>query len=312
MIRRSVPVLGAVVLVASGVGVALAGPSGASAQERPRMVKAHVQVVTYNTAAQLSTGRAVQDVVRLAETGADVLALQEMSSPDRRRRVVDRLVRCRDCKFGAYIPQGAVPAGTPVLYRLHRFHFQGAGTEQVTEAMHVGSAGAGPATLRARFVNWVHLRERRTGRSVYVLNNHAVPTVQGDGGGPNKRMRKRLTMYRLHMRGLQDLVTRFKQRGGKVFVTGDLNVNFRTDRRFAARMFPYRRLGDVGLQASFATLGEPRRGTHVLRSGRDTRLIDYVYYLPRPSVRPLDQHVLRGYSSDHRPLLVELRFTRPR
>jgi endonuclease/exonuclease/phosphatase (EEP) superfamily protein YafD len=163
--------------------------------------------------------------------------------------------------------------------------------------------------LRARYVNWVHLRERRTGRSLFVLNTHAVPTVQAGSGGPNDRLPQRLSIYRKHMRGLQQMVTRFKKKGGKVFVTGDLNVNYRTDCRVAAHLFPYHRLGDVGMRASYRALGMPERGTHVLPSGGDRRLIDYVYYLPRRSVHPEEQHILHGYSSDHRPLLVGFALT---
>ena len=303
--------LAVAVLVAAG-GLAAPGPAS-SAKPRPhRVVTAHVQIASYNTAAQVRTGRAVGDVVRLAETGADVLGLQEMASPDRRARVARRLVTCRDCRFHAFVPRGAVAGSMPILFRAHRFHLLGSGSRQITDATRVGSRGSGPDVLRARYVNWVHLRERRTDRSLYVLNTHAVPTVQVGNGGPNTRLPQRLAIYRKHMRGLQEMVTHFKKKGGKVFVTGDLNVNYRTDSRVAAHLFPYHRLGEVGMRASYGALGMPERGTHVLPSGGDKRLIDYVYYLPRTSVRPEDQHVLHGYSSDHRPLLVGFALTAPR
>ena len=296
----------AVLVTAAG----LTAPAPTSAQQRPhRTVTAHIQVASYNTASTLRTRRAVGDVVRLAETGADVLGLQEMASPDRRSRVARRLVTCGDCRFHAFVPRGAVPGSMPIYYRAHRFHLLGSGSRQVTEAARVGSRGAGPDVLRARYVNWVHLRERRTGRSLFVLNTHAVPTVQVGSGGPNTRLPQRLALYRKHMRGLQDMVARFEKKGGKVFLTGDLNVNYRTDCRVAARLFPYHRLGEVGMHASYRALGMPERGTHVLPSGSDKRLIDYVYYLPRRSVRPEEQHVLHGYSSDHRPLLVGFALT---
>ena len=302
-------------LVTGAAVTAVVPATGASPLARHRhhhhhqhhAVTAHVQFATYNTRAQVPTRKAVHDVVRLSKTGADVITLQEMSNPQRRKEVLAKLVTCGGCAFRAYMPRSAVPGGTPILYREKRFELLKAGTKLVAEAEHVGSRGAGPATLRARYVNWVHLRERRTDRSVYVLNNHAVPSVQAHGG-PNKKMRKRLDMYRHHMRGLQELVVRFKHHGGKVFVAGDLNVNYRGDRLTRAHVFPYYRLGKVGLRASYRTLGEPKRGTHVLSSGNANRLIDYVYYLPRPAVEPVAQHVLGGYASDHRPLFVEFAF----
>ncbi len=302
---------GLALLTAAGTAL-LVGPGSAAETRRPP-VRAHVQIATYNTEAQVRTRVAVRDIVRLTETGADVVGLQEMGSPDRRSRVLQALVTCQDCKFRAYIPSGgAVPRSTPILYRAHRFTLEGSGSRQLTDATRVGAQGAGPDVLRARFVNWVHLRERRTGRSLYVLNTHAVPTVQVGSGGPNKKLPKRLAIYREHMRGLQEMVTHFKDKGGKVFVVGDLNVNYRTDCRVAAGLFPYHRLGEVGLRASFGALGMPERGTHVLPSGGDRRLIDYVYFLPRDSVHPEEQHILRGYSSDHRPVLVGFMLTRPR
>jgi endonuclease/exonuclease/phosphatase (EEP) superfamily protein YafD len=252
----------------------------------------------------------VRDIRELAKR-VHVLALQEMANPTRRKRVRASLVSCDRCRFDAYMPRSAVPGSTPILYRSKRFRLLKAGTRQVTKATRVGPRGAGPARIRAKYVNFVRLRDVKTGRAVVVLNNHAVPSVQARGGAPNTRLRKRLTLYRQHMRALQRMVDRFEVRG-KVFVTGDLNVNYRSDRRLAPRLFPYHRLGRLGMRASYQTLGEPGTGTHVLRSGNDRRLIDYVYYRHQRSVRPVRQAILRGYASDHRPLVVTFRLTRRR
>jgi hypothetical protein len=46
----------------------------------------------------------------------------------------------------------------------------------------------------------------------------------------------------------------------------------------------------------------PDLGTHVLESGNDTRLIDYVSSLDHAAVVPQAQSILTGYSSDHRPV----------
>jgi endonuclease/exonuclease/phosphatase family metal-dependent hydrolase len=275
-----------------------------------RRKAAMVKIATYNTASKLRTRRAVRDVRALADR-VHILALQEMASPERRSRVRAALVSCKRCEFDAYMPRPAVPGSTPILFRSKRFDLLGAGTRQVTKATRVGARGAGPPTMRAKYVNYVRLRDKVTRRVVVVLNNHAVPSVQARGGAPNTKLHKRLKLYRQHMRGLQRMVTRLRA-GGKVFVTGDLNVNYRADRRLTPRLFPYHRLGSLGMRASYHALGEPRAGTHVLRSGNDRRLIDYVYYLPQRSVRPIRQRILRGYASDHRPLLVKFRITRRR
>ena len=294
------------------LGVALAASlatqtaSAEAAVRKQRQVVSEVRVATYNAAAATDHDRAAADVVKLAGE-ADVVTLQEMSSAYRRSLVRAALIDCASCVFAGYMPREAVRGGTPILYRKDKFEFVTAGTTQVSEATYVGPEGAGPSTLRAKYVNWVHLRENKTQRDVFVLNNHAVPSVQGANGGPNTAMPERVALHRQHMEGLTELVTRFSMTRGLVFVTGDLNVNFRTDRKTAYRWFPYMVMRGVGLRASFDVLGEPALGTH----GRKGRLIDYVHASAVSWVTPLAQAILGGYASDHRPLVATYRIARP-
>jgi endonuclease/exonuclease/phosphatase (EEP) superfamily protein YafD len=103
------------------------------------------------------------------------------------------------------------------------------------------------------------------------------------------------------------VVARLRSTGAAVLVVGDLNVNYRSDRVARPRLFPFARLGEVGMRASFEATGLPRRGTHVLRrSGNSVRLIDYVYVMRRRGSAPLDNRIMGGFRSDHRPLVVTL------
>jgi endonuclease/exonuclease/phosphatase (EEP) superfamily protein YafD len=302
--RRAVAgYLGVALLVTMGGHAASAAVGPAPFAAKAKNVS-QVRVATYNTSSQVSLGQAVADVARLADE-ADIVTLQEMSSLKRRNAVRASLVDCSMCPFEAHIPQEAVQGGTPILYRWDKFRVEASGTTKVSDATYVGPKGAGPSTLRAKYVNWVQLRDRVTGRDVYVLNNHAVPSVQAKGGAPNRKMKARLKLYRQHMAGLRTLISEFRSGGGVVFVTGDLNVNFRTDRKVQAKMFPYSQMKALGLRASFDSLGQPSGGTHVLRSGFATRLIDYVYAsTSAPGVTPVNQRILYGYSSDHRPVVA--------
>lgn len=266
---------------------------------------AALRVVSFNTAASLRTKAAVADVTAIAETGADVIALQEMASVERRTAVRTALVGCETCVYEMYEPLGAGPASTPILYRIDRFTLVDAGSVQVVKATYVGPRGAGPSTLQPRYVNWLKLKDSITGRQVFVLNNHAVASVQAKDGGANSN-KKRLMMYRKHMVGLASLVTQLRRTGGTMFVTGDFNVNFRKDRIVATPIFPYVEMGQVGVHASYERLGEPATGTHVLPSGYDLRLIDYVSILNHKAVLPVSQEIIRGLKSDHRPILVEV------
>jgi endonuclease/exonuclease/phosphatase (EEP) superfamily protein YafD len=285
----------AVATLAVSGQVAAADPSTAATAAAPAAQT--VRISTYNVKHDLSAATAVSDITRLAAS-SDIVTLQEMSSGVRRRGVRAALLDCSVCPFEGYFPTPAVPGSTPILYRWDRFRLEGTGTVQVSRDTFVGAAGAGPKTLRAKYINWVRLRERATGRSIYVLNNHAVPTVQGRDGGPNRTLPARLSLYDQHMTGLTTLVNRLKADGSLVFVTGDFNVNFARDRVVRSPLFPYTRLGAVGMSASYAALGEPARGTH------SDRLIDYVWYLRQDAVKPVAQRVPRRYSSDHRPLIV--------
>jgi endonuclease/exonuclease/phosphatase (EEP) superfamily protein YafD len=304
-----VALLGAAVLTLS-----LAAPTAAPAARSGNTTEPTTSVfsiVTYNAEAKVRPARTMDDLATILETDPDIVALQEMSSGEKRKLVRETYLDCAECVWDGYMPGPAVPGGTPLLYRSDRFLLLDSGTVQVTEPTYVGKRGAGPATIRAKYVNWVRLRDLRSGRVVHVLNNHTVPSVQGHGGGPNYRSPKRLEIYRKHMAGVQSLVQDIHERypWGLVFVTGDLNVNYRRDRVVAPSIFPYRMLGEVGLHASYEALGEPRIGTHMLPSGNGTRLIDYVYYLPRRPLVPSSQRILTGLNSDHRPLLVAFEVT---
>ena len=294
-------------LAVSGLSAAgsAGGEDGAADPTTTRL-----RIVTYNAGAKLDPDTAMQDLAKLMAKDPDVIALQELASPDKRRAIRETYIDCEGCVWGANMPGPPVPGETPVLYRTDRFELKGSGSVQVTEPTYVGKAGAGPSTINAKFVNWVHLSDLRSGRPVYVLNNHTVPSVQAKSGAPNRRFDERLKLFRKHMRGLQTMVRDITAQGwGLVFVAGDLNVNFRRDRVLAPAMFPYRMLGDVGLKASYEAVREPQNGTHTLRSGVDTRLIDYVYFLPRASVTPSGLKILWGFSSDHRPLMVDFDVT---
>lgn len=263
----------------------------------------NVRMVTYNIRSKLHDRPVVADLRRLARGGADVLALQEMGSAKRRQAVREALVDCARCSWAAFMPQEAPRGATPILYRTDVLKLVAAHSKLATEAAMVGQAGAGPRRMTAKYVNWVHLRVRGTDRDVFVVNNHTVPSVQDRHGEPNRKYPKRVKLYRKHMQVLGKVVERLSQ-DGAVFVTGDFNVNYRRDRVVQARIFPYHVLGSRGLRASYAPLGMPRRGTHARPHAGDTRLIDYVYFSPRGWLAPRRQAVLRGFSSDHRPLSV--------
>ena len=301
--------------LAATLTLSLAAPSPSVATEEPTEPgTSTITLVTYNAGAKVSVARSMwdlQEIIRRVDP--DIITLQEMSSGEKRQSIRQTYL-CDTCGWDAYMPGNypeytdgdAVKAGTPLLYRSDRFEVEASGTKQVTERTYVGDAGAGPRWIQPKYVNWVRLRDLSSQRLVHVFNNHTVPSVQGKSGGPNRSMPKRLEIYRKHMAGLQALIGDLTAAEplGLSFVTGDLNVNYRRDKVLQPALFPYRRLGDVGMRANYWALGEPRIGTHTLDNGNGTRLIDYVYFTPQRVLKPSSQRILRGLNSDHRPVSV--------
>ena len=265
-----------------------------------------VTVATYNTEYGRSADTVVAELKRIATDGADVIGLQEMGVKARRDAVRAQMIDCAGCKWAALMTDLPEQNATPILYRSATFSLQDSGTKKVSERTYVGSSGAGPSTLKAKYVNWVLLRHRATGRLMYVLNNHAVPSVQGADGGPNTKNPERLELYRQHMAGLRSLIAELHATGAAVFVTGDFNVNYRRDVVLQPRVFPYHNLDQVNVAASYRRMGMPRIGTH----GSGDRLIDYVHHLKRRGTPVSAQRVLTGYGSDHRPVLASYRIKR--
>jgi len=311
--RHSKPArLGVLALVgALGLGLspsADAQPSRAAAASAP--VASTIRIATFNTAATSSTRQGFRDVKDLLAQGPDIVALQEMSSWERRERVRKRLLDCDACQWDGWIPVPAVPGGQPILWRSDKFTMLGRDWIEVAPETYVGDRGAGPATMHAKYVVRVRLLDNATGRTIWILNNHFVPTVQGSDGGRNDN-RRRTRLYARQMAGLLSVMDRVRteEGGGLVFVTGDFNVNYRNDKIVQDPIFPYAALGTRAFRSSYYKLGEPATGTHVLSNGFDKRLIDYVNFKPTRRVIAMGQQIVRGLNSDHRPLVAEFKVT---
>lgn len=312
---RAVAATGLLVVLGMAAATVAAGLAPASAGatpprgDKPHTREATIRVATYNVEQSMTNRQVLKDLRALDRRDVSVIGLQEMGNADRRAAVQRKFLDCPDCHFDGYLPAAGPAAQNPVLYRSGRFRLIESGAVKVTDRTRVGKRGAGPAVAPAKYVDYVGLREQRSHRRVYVLNNHLIASVQAKGGASNPTMEKRLEVYRKHMRGLRGLVTSIKDRKLPVVVTGDFNVNYRRDKVVQDPIFPYVNMHKVGARASYEELGEPKLGTHTLPNGNDTRLIDYVYQVPHTGVTMDRQHVLTGFHSDHRPLLVRFRLT---
>jgi endonuclease/exonuclease/phosphatase family metal-dependent hydrolase len=295
------PMAGASPARSAGTEVASAAPPAAST----------VRIASFNTAATSSTRKGFRDVRALLASGPDIVALQEMSSWQRRERVRKRLLDCASCTWDGWIPVPAVQGGQPILWRSDKFTLLGRDWIEVAPETFVGDRGAGPSTMHAKYVVRVRLQDNVSGRTIWILNNHFVPTVEGKNGRRNDNFR-RTRLYARHMAGLQAVIDKIRaeEGGGLVFVTGDFNVNYRKDKIAEDPIFPYAALATRGLHSSYFKLGEPKIGTHTLSNGFDKRLIDYVHFKRTRRVDAVSQQIVRGMNSDHRPVVVEFKIRR--
>ena len=269
-----------------------------------------LRYVTYNIRAKLTPAVATRDIIRLALDGADVITMQEMGSGKRRQAVRAAVSDCSECPFDAYMPPPAMQGAVPILYRWEKYRLVGSGSQLIHPATKVGSKGAGPDTIAAKYVNWVRLRDRVTGKVISVVNSHAVASVQNAKCRPNTKNGKRLKLYRKHMDALRSVVSTLRSQGDVVFTSGDFNVNYRCDRTVRDKLFPAYNLSAVGMTATYALLGVPATGTHKLANGGDTRVIDQIWFTQATGVTPTAQRILMDYASDHRPVSVDFALTK--
>ncbi len=209
-----------------------------------------------------STRAAASDIVGVIRKGRPhVLALQEMGSPDRRARVRRALVSCRGCALPGL---RAVRGGRGE----HPDPVAGPTARPGRELQPSGDAGDAGRPPRCGSLGAPS--EVRQHRPPAGPDHRAAPLrpeqprgahgADGLGAAQHAPAGRRLEMYRKHMRGLQEIVQRLRGTGAAVFVVGDLNVSYRSDRVARPRLFPYTRMHDVGMRASYEATGSAETG----------------------------------------------------
>lgn len=248
-------------------------------------------VGTYNVYKRASFREFIDDMQRLVATNTDLIGLQECTGSQRR----DALAVLPG--WGVHQPEGRQAAKDPIVWRESRFALVDAGSD-------VGAKGFAGGQPR-RYLNWVELDDRITGRTVYLINTHLHAGI--DRNGKPRVWRPRTRQAFGHIEGVRDLA-RWLGTQGEVFVTGDFNICYRDDRRVRHPRFPYMVLKGARLVPCWEWAQVRRwEETH----GRRDRLIDYVYhqrsrYVTPASVRILDS---KFYNSDHNPVLATYNIT---
>lgn len=251
--------------------------------------------VSYNLVYSLGTERAKQDLNRLYKF-ADLIGLQECVH---HHRLVALQARNTDV-WGMYRPGGG-GIGNVILWRKDTFKKHDEGTHQL-------SAFDGPGTKRpARAVNWVRLEHLPTG-VVFTFVNFHWENAAAKGGFYDPTYRpsapRHIERFKEQIIGIQPVMADLTKRGPVIFV-GDFNVRSPDDLRLRNPGMPTAVLGKYGLRSNWDLLGQPPIGTSV---GSNTAIDWMMLSNTVPGqVKFVSSKVLRGYRSDHRPVVSKIR-----
>ncbi|GAA3707246.1 hypothetical protein GCM10022204_26430 [Microlunatus aurantiacus] len=246
------------------------------------------RVASWNTLFSNSTGRVLNGLETIAGT-ADVIGVQELSSPSRRADAARVMA-----KKGWAVSDGN--NAVQIFYNAGKYKLLAQGSEKVIDVVRIESGTAG-TSIGPKSVQWVQLQDRGTGGVFFVVNHHLVPDIDRKGH-PRPGAPKRLSVYRTQMAAMLSVVTKLRPYG-PVAVTGDHNVDARADQKVKNPTFPYMLMRSAGMTSNWSALGAPKAGTQT--SGR--RLIDYVW-LTRSPGRFLAQKILGAYGSDHHAVVA--------
>lgn len=264
-----------------------------------------VVVATANLYTRLPWPAAQADLDRLA-SGADLIGLNEVT-PERARQIAAwtaqrtgwELVRPTDVR-------SRWSGSNAVLVRTRTF-----------DTLQRGVVFGSRASMRgyridSRWITWVQLREKRSGRPLVYLQTHMDAAVEHNGrprGNAAPRVRNNVQ----YMSTLSRMVQAF-QTNHEVLVGGDWNVDARADRQVQHPQLPFTRLearnqaARPGLRSTYSLLGFGVPPTSRYAGGR---WIDYLAIWTRPEDEAkavvTGHQVLTGVNSDHNPLVATVR-----
>lgn len=247
----------------------------------------NLTLATWNTLRSNSVKRTVAGIKALR---TDVIALQELSGPGRRRQVIAQMAPV----YRASSNNNAVK----ILWRRDKYDLVAQDSVEVFGVRRIENGTAG-TSIGPKSVHWVQLRDRSTGADVIIVNHHLVPDVDRKGH-PRPGAKRRLRAYHDQMTAMLALVDRLKT-VAPVVVTADWNVDARRDAKVKDPRFPYVLLQKHGLYSNWRALGYPAKGTQ----SRGKRLIDMVASTT-DQIAPTTQRIGAASGSDHRAVIVTL------
>ncbi len=302
--QKILALLGAVIV--GGLGVYLLVRSQAAT---PTADSSTFTATTWNSYYGNKTN--VGTSIKKLGANSDIIGIQEAHKPAQRKNIKKALL-CSDCKYQGYVQNytydGSSAASLPILWNKSKFKLVEKGYVKTSDTKKdIKDTTGNNAKVSAKYITWVRLRDKATGRSFYVANLHTVASVEA-GGSPNTKNKTRLTIYKKGMDALVKKLKSFKEKDRPIIVLGDFNVNYRYDIVKKNAAFPYARLSAIGMYSTYQQKGTVASNPSLGSQGNgSSRLIDYVFTL-RHNRMTVNNEYMDGstYGSDHRPVSATL------
>lgn len=210
---------------------------------------------------EMSQQKVVHDV-RKASHQAGLIGWNEISP----KRYFDAIKQLGP-EWNHYMPHdGGLRIPNPISWKKSVWKKEDAGFVKT----HNGKAHVSPN----RYITWVKLKHRASGKEVVRINTHLVSGGWSKGQRPTTAWRRE--MWHEHIRKLEHLVHHFEKQGLDVIVGGDFNRD------------------------SFHVLGKEVAYDNKLNVGtHGASTYDYLMHTRSPDLHKLGAHVQHGYASDH-------------
>lgn len=226
------------------------------------------------------------DVVGMQEAGPFTMTIKDK-------------IACASCTYQVYPDTTISPKKVAIIWHRNKF--------TLIDKGYVHGATHGDIK---KYIVWVKLQEKTSGKVFYVLNTHFPPdsttqkgTIKDSSGG---------RAYKVHMPSTTKLIKKLKKDNVPIFLTGDINSDYRTDSCKSAYL-PCRALKrDLDVKSGWDYKGVASLGSST-GTAHSSRIIDYVFSWNLDYVKYHSMSIIRGGSgkngwsgSDHKPVALRL------
>lgn len=285
------------------------GPAPETTTDKPRKGWIPLYLGSFNTSRALGPQRCWLDLNKLtSRTRIQIFGAQEMSPPSR-DGISDRIA---GKGWSYYRPDASTIHNrneNTIFWRTDDFDLLDQDSIELTPA---GPAGGGRPP---RFLNWVKLTHLDSRRVIYFMDTHYHGHIEGHTAGyanegPSYRPGHPSTDPAeaghvsdafTQIQTTADTIRQFSAHA-PVFLAGDFNVNWFPDAKVRDHRFPYSQFKKTGTRSNWDLIDHhPGYGTH------GDRYIDQIWvtHPQTHQIRYVDQWILTGYYSDHRPVMVK-------